>query len=369
MSFLWIALATIVAIQFFYFVIVFGKLAFFNKILIPTTEKKEAVSVIICCKNELENLRKHLHLFLNQDYNNFEVVVINDCSTDDTKDFLEEQLEIYKHLKVVTVEPNETFWSNKKYALTLGIKAASYDNLLFSDADCKPNSDQWLKKMTAYNFQKEIILGYSPYEKQAGLLNLMIRFETVCSAIQYLSWAIFSKPYMGVGRNLAYKKSLFFKNNGFVNHIKVRSGDDDLFVNETATISNTQIMIDPESFVLSIPKTKWKDWIYQKRRHITTSKYYKWTDKFKLSLFYFSQVVFYLLMIINLIFIYSNPIEIILSLIGFRYLFVLIIFGLISKKLNDVKLTWSYVFAEPFLIVIQFYIFVRNKISKPKLWK
>ena len=362
-----LALAIIIAIQFFYVVIVFGRLAFFKKISSSGTESNEPISLIICCKNELENLQNHLSLFLGQDYPKFEVVVINDCSTDGTKEFLEEQSMLYKHLKTVNVEPNETFWSNKKYALTLGIKATKHDHLVFTDADCKPVSNQWLKHMSKFDFEKQIILGYSPYEQKAGFLNLLIRFETVFTAIQYLSWAIFSKPYMGVGRNLAYKKSLFFEKNGFVNHIKIRSGDDDLFINETAKKSNTQIQIHPESFVFSIPKMTWAEWIYQKRRHITTSTYYKWTDKIKLSLFYFSQIAFFVLMILNLI--YLNPFEIILGLIGFRYLFVLIIFGMTSNKLKDAKLTWFYILLEPLLILLQFYIFAKNKISKPLHWK
>jgi len=366
MSTLWIALGAIVAVQFFYFVVVFSKLACHK---VTKQEKTNlSVSIIICCKNEISNLTKNLNLFLQQDYPLFEVVVINDCSSDGTKDFLKEKAAEHQKLKVVTVEPNETFWSNKKYALTLGIKAAKNDYLLFSDADCLPASNQWLKSMVSnFREEKDIVLGYSPYQKSKGLLNYLIRFETVMSAIQYFSWALFSKPYMGVGRNLAYKKTLFFKNNGFINHIKIRSGDDDLFINETATKSNTQININPESYVQSIPKTTWKDWIYQKRRHITTSKYYKWNDKIKLSVFYFSQVLFYILMIVNLLIV--KNIIIVGPIIGFRYLFVLLSFGLASKKIKEANLTWTYIFLEPMLIIIQFYIFIRNIISKPILWK
>lgn len=363
---LW-ALVITIAFQFFYFVFVFGQLARYKIYKKPSDENHQPCTVLICCKNELKNLQDNLHLFLSQDFPLFEVLVVNDNSYDGTKEYLEEQLILFKNLRVVNVEPNENFWSNKKYALTLGIKAAKYENLIFSDADCKPASNQWLKKMTDYDYQKEIILGYSPYYKEKGMLNLMIRFETVFSAIQYFSWSLFSKAYMGVGRNLAYKKTLFFKHNGFVNHIKVRSGDDDLFVNEATTKVNTQIQIDPESFVYSIPKKTWKEWIYQKRRHITTSKYYHWTDQLKLSLFYFTQVAFFALMIINLFF--QQNLETVLSLISFRYLFVLIIFAINAKKLKDSNLIWFYIFAEPFLILIQFYIFVRNLISKPILWK
>jgi glycosyltransferase involved in cell wall biosynthesis len=366
MSVLWIALAIVVAVQFFYFVLVFTKLAYHKVPKVATNN--QAASVIICCKNELANLKTNLDLFLTQDYPNFEVVVINDCSTDGTKEYLEEKVINHKPLKVVTVEPNETFWSNKKYALTLGIKAAKNDLLLFADADCQPASNQWLKSMVnLFSDKKDIVLGYSPYLPNKSLLNYLIRFETVMSAIQYFSWALFSKPYMGVGRNLAYKKSLFFKKNGFINHIKVRSGDDDLFINETANKNNTQININPESYMQSIPKTTWKDWIYQKRRHITTAKYYKWSDKLKLGLFYVSQVLFFILLILNLL-LFDNII-IAASIIVFRYLFVLLSFGFASHKIQEAKLTWLYVFLEPILIIIQFHIFVRNLISKPTLWK
>ena len=158
-------------------------------------------------------------------------------------------------------------------------------------------SENWISEMTShFSFKKTIVLGYGAYDKIKGsFLNKIIRYETVLTAIQYFSWAKIGKPYMGVGRNLAYKKSEFFGVNGFINHIRVRSGDDDLFINEAANSkSNTAICYNLEGFTYSEPKTTYKDWFNQKRRHVSTAKHYKGFDKFQLALlFYFSDTLYY----------------------------------------------------------------------------
>src|SRR5690606_34092381 len=161
----------------------------------------------------------------------------------------------------------------KKFALSLGIKAAQYEHLVFTDADCVPESSDWLTHMAgAFSGGKEIVLGYSPYLRRAGMLNALIRFETFHTAMSYLSYALKGKPYMGVGRNMAYTKSLFFRGKGFASHMHIASGDDDLFVNQNATPHNTTICIHPEAHVWSEPKTTFSAYARQKTRHAGASK-------------------------------------------------------------------------------------------------
>jgi len=218
----------VVIIQVLYYVAIFGKFA----LLKPKARKQENhnISVIICAKNEAEHLKSYLPFIVNQDYPNYEIILVNDGSTDSSLDIMEIYANKYHHVRVVDVEQNETFWGNKKYALTLGIKAANYEHLLLTDADCKPLSRYWIKQMSAYfGDGKKIVLGYGSYEKTSfSVLNKLIRYETMITAIQYFSYALIGIPYMGVGRNLAYKKEAFFENNGFVDHMDLLSGDDDL---------------------------------------------------------------------------------------------------------------------------------------------
>jgi len=217
-----------------------------------------------------------------------------------------------------------------------------------------------------FSNNKQIVLGYGSYKKEKTLLNKLIRYETLLTAIQYFGYAKVGLPYMGVGRNLAYTKSLFFEANGFINHMKIKSGDDDLFVNQIANKKNTAICFDPDSLTTSIPKTNFKDWINQKKRHISTAKYYKPIHKFLLGLYYTSQFLFLILSLI-LILLAVKPI-VVLSLIIIRYLFYYLILYSSAKKLQEKDLIVFGLFFEFLLILIQLRIFIGNKFSKPTHW-
>ncbi|MBK0370822.1 glycosyltransferase [Flavobacterium agrisoli] len=357
----------ITIIQFLYYLGIFSKFAF----IAPATftSKKIPVSVIVCAKNEEENVKKYIPLLAEQNYPDFEIVLIDDASSDETLEVFEQFEILYPNVRLVKVKNNEAFWGNKKYALTLGIKAAKKEYLLFTDADCFPNSKDWITAMTSqFTLNKTIVLGYGGYQKrERSLLNKIIRFETILTAIQYFSWAKVGKPYMGVGRNLAYKKEEFFNVNGFINHIQVRSGDDDLFINEAATKTNTTIAYAPESFTYSDPKETYKEWFNQKRRHVATASHYKLFDQIQLGLFYSSQLLFFLLAI--LLFAFQFQWMIVLGLFLLRYLISWIIIGNSAKKFEEKDLIFWYPVLELVIICTQMNIFITNIFSKPVHWK
>jgi len=357
----------VVAIQLFYYLIVFAKFSFAKAQQINA--QNIPISVIVCAKNEEENVIKYIPILADQNYSNYEIVLIDDASSDETLEIFEEFEKTYSNIKLVKVKNNEAFWGNKKYALTLGIKAATKDHLLFTDADCYPTSKDWITAMSSqFTSEKTIVLGYSGYEKIANsLLNKIIRFETLLTAIQYFSWAKIGKPYMGVGRNLAYKKEEFFNVNGFIDHIQIRSGDDDLFINQAANSDNTTICYNPESFTYSAPKNTFKEWFNQKRRHVATAVHYKAFDQIQLGLFFFSQLLFFILPIPLLAFQFQWII--VLSIIGFRYLITWLVLGFAAGKLKEKDVMYWYPFIEIILIFTQINIFITNLFSKPAHWK
>lgn len=357
----------VVAIQIIYYAYVFGKFSWHKEQ--QEAPKNIAISVLICAKNEAKNLKKFLPSILQQDYPNFEIVLINDGSTDKTLKVMEAFKNEHHNIKIVDVKTIEAFWGNKKYALTLGIKASSNNFLLFTDADCQPVSNQWISEMSKqFSNTKSIVLGYGAYSKIKGsFLNKLIRFETLMTATQYFSYTLMGQPYMAVGRNLAYRKELFFEASGFVNHIKIKSGDDDLFINQIANSENTAICVSKESFTESVPKKSFGDWISQKRRHISTATYYKIKHKVSLTLFYMSQLLFWVLPIILI----SNLAfwQMALGLVVLRFLILFICLGKASKKLNEADLIPFFPILEVFLISVQFFIFIKNLITKPSHWK
>lgn len=279
-------------VQLIYYLGIYTRTAFYRD---PGTRRKKIpVSVVICARNEALNLEKNLPLFLQQEYPEYEVVVVNDCSTDHTEDVLMNLRQQYPHLRYTTIQPDKKFTHGKKLAVTVGIKAAKHEHLLFSDADCYPVSKKWISKMTRhFDKEKALVLGIGKYERRRGLLNLVVRYETLYTAIQYTSLALGKHAYMGVGRNMAYRKELFYRHKGFASHLHVLSGDDDLFVNEATTPSNTAVELSRDSFTLSLPPTSFNDWFRQKKRHLSTGKYYRTTSKFRLGTEYFSRMLFY----------------------------------------------------------------------------
>ena len=262
-------------IQIFYYLFFYLRIRFYK-------DKREhvktqfPVSVIVCAKNEGKYLKEFLTGLLTQKYPDYEVIVVNDGSSDDTEDILKNYKDKYPKLYVTTLPSTGKFKHSKKLAVSIGLKAAKNDWVILIDADCKVVSENWISKMQeSFDEKAEFVLGYGGYMSSKGFLNKMIRFDTIFIAMQYFTFAMAKLPYMGVGRNLAYKKEIFFKNKGFSRHLHLASGDDDLFVNDNATSKNIRIKLDPESFTMSVPEEKFRTWFYQKKRHLTTGKYYK----------------------------------------------------------------------------------------------
>ena len=333
-------------------------------------KKKEPVSVIICARNEADNLERYLPAVLSQDYPDYETIVVNDCSNDNTDELLGRYLKEYNHLRTTSISEDKKFAHGKKLAVTIGIKAAKHEILIFTDADCQPASDQWLTRLQQrLTKEKSIVLGYGGYFRRKNFLNSYIRYDTMMIAWQYFSYALAGYPYMGVGRNLAYRKSLFFASKGFATHYHLLSGDDDLFVNENANKLNTAIEYSPESHTRSEAKKTLKEWIKQKRRHLTTSAHYKTKHKFLLCIEPISRFLYYG-SFICLLSIWIYP-EYILPAFSLRFLLQLVFTKRAMKLLNEKNLLISSQFFDVFSLFINFMIHFSNRFrfKRRRQWK
>lgn len=354
-------------IQLFYYLYFFARLAFY-RVKPATTSQTYAVSVVICARDEAANLAKNLPGALVQKYRTtHEVIVVEDNSFDESKYVLEEYSKRFRQLHIVELKQEAKFIAGKKYPLSVGIKTARYEVLLLTDADCVPVSEYWIEKMQqGYRNNIEIVLGYGAYHKKKGVLNKLIRWETFHTALQYLSYAMAGCAYMGVGRNLSYKKSVFFRHKGFSSHSHIASGDDDLFVNKAATKKNTAIVIDKDAFTLSEPATTYNEWMRQKRRHHTTGRYYRTYHKILLGAYSLSHFLFYPLFVVSFLYFSWQMSAIIFS----ARLFVQgVLFYRSMHKLNEKDLFLWFIF---FDIGMFFYyiIFSFSMVKKPvNTWK
>jgi len=290
-------------------------------------------------------------------------VVVNDSSTDDTEHVLMQLAAQFDQLRYTSIPVDDKFKRGKKLALTIGLKAAKYDHVLLSDADCYPVSDHWLQRM-ASNFSEDhkIVLGYGGYERSKGLLNTLIRYETTFTAIQYLSYAIKGSPYMGVGRNLAYKKALFFDNKGFAGHNHLISGDDVLFVNQNATGLNCAVEFSPESHTLSLPETTFRAWIKQKKRHLSAGSHYKPGSRIRLASEWISRIILYTTLIWICI---SSPWSIpVGALFGILLLTRLVIFKMGMRRLDEKYLLLPSLLLDPTFPVFMGAIWLSSRFEK-----
>ncbi|NOG57986.1 MAG: glycosyltransferase [Bacteroidetes bacterium] len=350
-------------IQMGFWLIVFRKLAQYSISLNKKKANQEPISVIIAGKNEAENILRYLPLVLKQDYPTFEIIFVDDHSTDDSlsvlNKFVDEKLKIYSNL-------NEN--KGKKSAIKFGISQAKHELLVFIDADCWPNSEAWLKHISmAFQDKTEIVLGHGAFSKKPGFFNKLIRYENLMVAIQYFSLALIGKPYMGVGRNLAYRKTLFENSSGFENYKALRSGDDDLFVNENANSENVSIAILPESHTQSEPVLNFKSYFFQKRRHLEAGTKYKVQDRYRLALIGLSQLFFYAMFIYLIIF--SEQKILVITLFVFRFLAQLFVMRGIVKKLGEKDLLPYFPLLESIYIFLIFLIGASTWVWKIDRWK
>ena len=355
-----ISFCTVIAVQVLYYLFLFTRLAFYKKPDNPQ-QQEQSLSVIVCARDEARNLLRNLPGILVQQYDTeHEIIVVNDNSVDESRFILDEFKKSFVNLKSIELTQEAKLISGKKFPLSMGIKSATYDIVLLSDADCVPASEHWIYKMQeGYTEGIEDVLGYGAYNKKPGLLNKIIRFETFHTALQYFSYALAGIPYMGVGRNLSYKREVFLKNKGFSSINQIPSGDDDLFINQVAKKSNTGIVIDPEAHTLSEPKRTLGDWVKQKYRHYTTSRYYLFKHKFLLGLYSMTLFLVYPLLILSIIFYNWEQ-----ALIAFavRFLLQAIVYYKSMKKLNENDL-W------PYFLFFDIWMFFYTFLFLPAVWK
>lgn len=359
-------------VQLIQYWFVFGRMAFYKN------QQKEVdffppVSIVIAARDEYYNLKDNLRSILEQDYPEFEVVIINNSDDDNLSHyFLKDISKQYSHLKHVDIKPDINFFVGKKFPLSIGIKEAKFEHLLFIDADCKPVSNQWIRKMMSnYNQPNiDIVLGYGGFFKQKGFFNKFCHFDSLWVGMQYLSASILGVPYMGVGRNLSYKKSLFIKEQGFTSHYTTASGDDDIFINKVATQQNCTICLDKEGITLSKAKRNFKEWVRQKMRHFSASSKYKMKNMIMLTFFPLFQMLFFITVVWSfIIFLKTSYWYLVPTLFVIRLFSQLFITKKCMKKLGEDGFLGLVPLFEILFMFIVPIILTLSTVFKTKRWK
>lgn len=315
------------------------------------TDKKPRLSVIICAKNEALNLKQNLPVILNQDYQDYEVIVVDDNSTDQTKTLIEAMQSDYQHLRYIPI--SSPTGPGKKMALKKGLESAKNDFVVLTDADCQPSGNEWLSAFAQHIGEKPtVIIGYGKHARRGGLLNVLQRYDTGYIAMNYMSKALWGYPYMGVGRNMGYSIELHKASNL---ETKIASGDDDLFVQAVKTKAVFVTLINKESFTISPAKAQLKGWLNQKARHTTTAGYYSTFKILSLGFEWLFRCLFYVGSILLLA---SGYLNLGLSLLFLNALTLFMCNGFWLNKLREKDLIlftpvldFIYTFVQPIFVI------------------
>jgi glycosyltransferase involved in cell wall biosynthesis len=355
MSTLLFILLTIQILYYIFFYINFNKKEKYRKDYCP------GISVIICAKNEAKNLEKHLPLIAAQQYTDFEIIVVDDASDDDTPNVLEKLKTDIPNLKSIRINKGEKTGAGKKYIISKAVETAKNEVLAFTDADCFPASGRWLQVMANHLYCFDIVLGIAPLVKSENNFTAQLQvYETAQTLLQYTAMAKAGNPYMAVGRNLMIRKSAYLKNAWTKKELELASGDDDLLIQKIATSSNTNTCTDNESFVFSYAKKNYTEWTQQKIRHYSAGFLYKTKDKMILSIFMLSKAFLYIACLLNCRFI-------------FLLIIYLVIITFIYKSIENIykiETSWKKVFIlDVFLIFNSIILGISNQFKINRKWK
>ncbi|MGF1636649.1 MAG: glycosyltransferase [Cyclobacteriaceae bacterium] len=326
------------------------------------------VSIVIAARNACDKLKILIPKLLDQKYPELEVVLVNDRSTDETYETYIVEAKENLRLKFINIEETPAHINEKKFAITLGIRAAKSDIILLTDADCEPIHENWVSRMIQPFKDEKVMfsLGYSQYNVKKGFLNGFIRFETMLTAFTYFGLALVGLPYMGVGRNLAYRKSFFLSKNGFGRFQSILGGDDDLFVNQYASRKNTKVVMHFEATTFSEPKTSLGDFIIQKTRHLSVGKHYKNTDKLILGLILLLKYAFFGTFVAALA-LQFKPIEVVICFI-IAMLTYLISLYILKQKTGDPSKPWLIPVFDVLYLFYYIFILLKVKLTRKVKW-
>lgn len=331
--------------------------------------KLPSVSVVLTAHNQAVYLKESLVLLLEQDYPNYEVVVVDYTSRDDTQFVLKVCSENYKNLKVISFKEDVNMFSGKKYPLSIGIKSAKNDIILLTEPDCAPKTFTWIRSMVmGYMHGADIVIGYCGVKQEVGLLNGMMQYDNLCAAASCLGYAMMGNPYTATGRNLSYRRNFFFDRGAFIRHYSEPEGADDMFVNQNANRRNTALMLAPESFVSTDPKPTYRQWRLQRKNVYATKKYYQWDLKLMLSLHPLAVLLFYLSIVLLLV-LHTFPWEILAGVVALSWIWQIVCFSQLSKRFEVKMVHFFSPFYELYFLFANTILYTTTLHKKIKRWK
>lgn len=342
----------------------------------PTTSNnKQGVSVIIVTNNSADALKTGLLQILEQDYPLFEVVVVNENSTDDTEFVLYVLKKNYSNLTVINLGRNDNNFESYKFSLSIGIRSAKYSYCLLTNVSCTPQGYNWLDKMMEpvnNNNQCKIVTGMVSREKSKyGLLNAIVRYDESLSCVNLISYTNLGNAYTSCGMNMIYEKDFFISHGGFIAQYTKMCSQEDYFVHRFSNKKNTATVVDNEAKLLLPPINSFGTFCRTKFATSLSHKALKGSSKVLLATLPLSSFLFYVLL--GILFFFSFPWQYILIFIVAKWISQIVFSTKQRRKTSAKKIVWVAPFMEIFFFLFNFIIRVRvlfyRKKEKKIRWK
>lgn len=333
----------------------------FRKNKVQAGSHKLPVSVVIYVKNKAFLLEEHIPIFLEQSYPNFELVLVNHASSDHSLEVIEGLMERYPNIKLVNVENKERFWANKKYALTLAVKASSHDCILYTELDSLPMTNQWIQS-TVDQFVGDKSIVMAPVQYTAK--NPFLRYIDAIHQLQSFSFANLGNPFRASKANFAFSKDEFFRVKGYISHLDIPVGITTLFLKDAGNKKNTAVALNHDNFVCAKQKVTWATFWDRQLREAQLFQYYNFKNKFLLSVFNLSKLALYLTLPIGLFVNWQVYGGILLS----YYLLYYLSCSKSLIKLKEQKLLYILPILDLYYAIHLMLLFLASKFIRPKTW-
>jgi glycosyltransferase involved in cell wall biosynthesis len=349
---LWAVLAVMVVsflIQLYYYLFIFRKVG--SKRRTQATEHTgEPVSVIICVKDDSINLSKILPLLLQQNYPEYEVIVVNDNSSDDSEEILKLAQNQYPHLQIRNLVAHKSV-HGKSVVLGVGIKAAKYNRIVVTDVACLPSTD-WLKSVST-GFDSEIVMGYTRYIAVGKFVRIANYYESLFQ----LGYALNRRPYTASGENDSFRKELFFAK-GFNPLLRKPEKVEQVFFNSVMNKTNTSVVLLPDAIVASEKHLSVGNWclecslnLFSKRLFRRGARHVKSPEMISKTLFYISCIVAIIMSI--------NETPLLASIVGvflLRLIIQIFVFVSTQKRLGEKRLLLHTLLWDFYSIIVYLYV-------------
>ena len=344
-----------------------GRVLFRKKVDNNEAEKKP-LSLILTIRNEEENLKNNLPKILSLENIDFEMVVVDDFSQDNSYLILGLLKDRYKRLTISALNQETKF--STKLALNIAIKATNNKWILTVPVSLAEVAAEWLDYISqATNNEKNVVIGYSTVARSKGFYNRLTRIENYFSYLKSTGYILNGIPFVYSVENVAFQKEKYFEIGGFGQKVTEHYANLELVINSFIRKKTTAVLFNKESSIRKTEVVKRADYFDLLKKSIRIESHLSSSKRVILFLIEFGKLLF--LPIAAFVIVLLPELWIILAgLMGFIFTPYLFIIKITQNRLNERKIFIPSLVYD--LLMPYYKLFFRwhfNRRSRKNRWK